>query len=98
MISELLDLFAGRGNKLFSFESHMIDRVAKELRTEASVLLHRQVAAVNKVQRLSAGKEVNLYVMRRGKALFDEGLRFANIAPERSWQQSDSSARGVPGS
>ncbi|WP_143133410.1 hypothetical protein [Pseudoduganella namucuonensis] len=44
--------------------------------------LLRQAEVVNKVQRLSNGKEVNLYQIRYGKPAFDDDLRFPNAPDE----------------
>lgn len=52
------------------------------LEDDASSRLQAQIAAINKIQRLSHGKEVNLYQMRRGKAVFDDDLRFPDADDE----------------
>ncbi len=78
----LFDFLFRRETQLCEFELNIIDTVAERLDRDSSVKLNAQVQAVNKVQRLSNGKEVNLYTSRRGKAQFDNYLRFPNSRKE----------------
>jgi hypothetical protein len=70
------------GQLLYPFESAIVNEVALRLSADAAALLQRQMLSINKVQRLARGKEVNLYCMRRGKAQFDDALRFRDTRGE----------------
>lgn len=68
--------------RLYPLEVDIINAAKAGLTKEAALILQQQVDTVNMVQRLSRGKEVNLYTMRRGKAVFDDTLRFPATADE----------------
>lgn len=61
---------------LYPYERRFLEELASRMEVDAGAQLRRQIASINKTQRLSKGKEVNLYKMTRGKASFDENLRF----------------------
>lgn len=82
MVTRLLDLLLGRGSKFYPFERGILENVKSELDTEAGFLFQRQIDAVNKVQRLTDGKEVNLYQIVDGRPVFDESLCFPNMPGE----------------
>lgn len=71
-----------RPGPLYPLELDIINAVKARLTTDAAARLQQQVNAINKVQRLAKGKEVNLYSMRRGRAVFDDALRFPADADE----------------
>ncbi|MBF0526405.1 MAG: hypothetical protein HQK56_15075 [Deltaproteobacteria bacterium] len=75
----LLDFIFSEFSKraaFYKFERKVIDEVALYLPSDAGKLLLYQIDRINKIQRLSDGKEVNLYCIRHGRAAFDESLRF----------------------
>ena len=78
----LLDFLLGDRAVFFPFETRIIEEVKSHLVVDARTRLQRQVEVINKIQRLSDGKEVNLYQMRHGKPAFDDSLRFPNAADE----------------
>jgi hypothetical protein len=73
-VSRWVDKFLNRG--LFPFEKNTLDRLMKSCTLESASQIGRQIQAINKIQRIAAGKEVNLYCMRWGKPFFDDELRF----------------------
>jgi hypothetical protein len=78
----LLDILFGRGSRLYPFEISAVEEVIKRLPEESGSQLRKQVGAINKVQRLTKGKEVNLYRIRLGKPSFDDGLKFTGTNDE----------------
>lgn len=81
LIRNLWKQIAGEGGGLYSFERAAIEQVAAGL-GGAGLQLLRQMEAINKVQRMVSGKEVNLYRMRNGSASFEEDLRFTGMPDE----------------
>jgi len=77
-----LSFVLGKGSGLYPFEICAIEEVVAHLEGEAGLRLKKQVEAINKVQRISGGKEVNLYAMSHGKPAFDECLRFSSSGDE----------------
>lgn len=65
----------------FPFEVSILESVINSYGGEVASRLQQQVDAVNYVQRLRAGVEVNLYHLEGGKESFAGDLRFVN-APE----------------
>ncbi len=82
MMAGLLDFLLGGRADFYSFETRIINEVKSRLEDGGASQLQRQVEAINKIQRLAKGKEVNLYQMRHGKATFDDSLRFPDAADE----------------
>jgi hypothetical protein len=76
MALDVSKLLGREGRSLYPFERAALSEVAAGL-GEAGHRLRQQMEAVNKVQRLVSGKEVNLYRIRGGKPDFDDALRFA---------------------
>ena len=81
MLNLLYSLLGGRLH-LYPFETRIIEVVKSRLDDGAASKLQRQIEVINKIQRLTDGKEVNLYQMRRGKPAFDDSLRFPYTADE----------------
>lgn len=73
---DLLKSVLGGGTDFYPFEALILGKVKSHLPAESSRRLQLQLAVINKIQRLSDGKEVNLYQMRHGKPAFDDSLRF----------------------
>lgn len=72
----------GAGSRLSSLEKTVLDCVKGHLDARMEELWDRQVQAINKVQRLPEGIEVNFYRMKNGRASFDENLAFPNKTTE----------------
>ncbi|MBM0103468.1 hypothetical protein JM946_01880 [Steroidobacter sp. S1-65] len=68
--------------RLSELESRILNCVKDQLGADLTALWRRQVEAINKVQRLPGGAEVNFYRMERGRPTFDESLAFLNKAEE----------------
>jgi hypothetical protein len=66
----------GNRNKLYLFETLVIEAIKSRLDPEAATQLQAQIDSINKVQRLTDGREVNLYCIAHGKPAFDDRLRF----------------------
>ncbi|WP_217907176.1 hypothetical protein [Massilia sp. BJB1822] len=60
----------------YPYEQTLLQAVGEALSGEAGRRFAAQAAAVNKIQRLNEGREVNLYQMRGGKPDFDASLAF----------------------
>jgi hypothetical protein len=69
-------------SQFYPFEEAVIEAVQARLSSESRAVSEQQFHAVNKVQRLANGKEVNLYRMRHGKADFADVLRYPRNKPE----------------
>ena len=72
----------GESKALEPMEERVLSEVGRHLSEQARELMERQLASINKVQRFTDGREVNLYHMVRGKPVFQESLTFANKDPE----------------
>ncbi len=81
MFSFFYHLF-GSCVQLLPFEQVTLDAVQERLSSESAAILKAQRAHINKVQRHSGGKEVNLYHMSWGRACFKSSLKFRNYADE----------------
>lgn len=81
MMSLLTKLF-NSGARLSELERRILGCVGNRLNADAAALWQRQIDAINKVQRLPGGAEVNFYRMERGRPTFDSALAFANSAEE----------------
>jgi hypothetical protein len=83
MITFLLSLFHGGSQAgFYPFEECIIEGLQAHLTDRSASQLAQQVAAINKVQRLMDGKEVNLYQMVSGKSHFNDSLRFPYMTDE----------------
>ena len=71
----LLSALFGRP-RLTALESRVISTVSGKLPSAAKQLFDAQMDEVNRIQRLSSGKEVNFYPMRRGKPVYEERFLF----------------------
>jgi hypothetical protein len=72
----------GAGTHLSELEKLVLGCVRERLAEPIATLWDKQVEAINKVQRLPEGVEVNFYRMRGGRPSFDEELSFPNKATE----------------
>jgi hypothetical protein len=63
---------------LNGYESWIVSQVEARLEPTTAERLRKQIDVVNRVQRLTEGKEVNLYQIREGKPSFNDDLRFSD--------------------
>jgi hypothetical protein len=66
----------GRRDQLYPFEACVIEAIKSRLDSDGAMRLQGQINSINKVQRLTDGKDVSLYRIARGKPAFDDSLRF----------------------
>lgn len=76
LLSGLAATLFGRKASFYPFELVLLQAAEAALGGEAGRRLAAQVVAVNKIQRLGDGREVNLYQMRGGGPAPDPGLAF----------------------
>jgi hypothetical protein len=72
----------GSGSKLSDLERMVLNCVRERLDAASASRWDEQIRAINKVQRLPDGVEVNFYRMKNGRASFEERLAFANKTEE----------------
>ena len=70
------------GSKLSDLEKIVLSCVRDHLDGATTARWDEQVKAINKVQRLPDGVEVNFYRMKKGHASFEGQLAFANQTEE----------------
>ena len=81
-LKSFIGLVFGASKRLSDFEKLILNSVRMRLDAKTAELWDRQILAINKVQRLPEGSEVNFYRMRNGKPSFDANLSFANKTEE----------------
>jgi hypothetical protein len=72
----------GAGARLSALEKMILDSVKDHLDVRMRSLWDRQIATINKVQRLPEGVEVNFYRMKSGRPSFEEDLACPNKTTE----------------
>ena len=72
----------GTSSRLSAIETKVLGCVRDHLDAHVAELWNGQVQAINKVQRLPEGVEVNFYRMKNGRPNFDEELSFPNKTEE----------------
>ena len=72
----------GAGSRLSDLEKLVLEAVRSRLDPQHAINWDRQVQAINKVQRLPEGCEVNFYRVAKGRPTFDDVLAFPNKATE----------------
>lgn len=72
----------GAGSRLSDLEKSVLDAVRSRLDPQLVPTWDRQVQAINKVQRLPEGCEVNFYRMAKGRPTFDDAMAFQNKTTE----------------
>jgi hypothetical protein len=72
----------GSGSKLSDLEKIVLNCVRDHLGGTTAARWDEQVNAINKVQRLPDGVEVNFYRMKKGHPSFEAQLAFANRTEE----------------
>lgn len=81
-MKNFLSKLFGRGAHVSELERLVLSCVRERLPSSLAELWDRQVQAINKVQRLPEGVEVNFYRMKGGRPSFDEELSFPNKTTE----------------
>ena len=81
MNSFFANLF-GAGSRLSGIEKMVPKCVRDQLSTRMAELWDAQILAINKIQRLPEGIEVNFYRMKGGRPNFNEALAFPNKTEE----------------
>ena len=72
----------GADARLTDLESLVLQGVGEKLNGDIALLWDNQVRAINKIQRLPEGVEVNFYRMKNGRPSFDAELAFPNKTEE----------------
>lgn len=72
----------GADARLSELEKLVLDSVRNQLDPGLAALWNRQVQAINKIQRLPEGVEVDFYRMKQGRPSFDDELAFPNKTEE----------------
>lgn len=82
-LKSLLGALFGASNRLSDLEKRILDCVRAHLDERVLPLWDKQIQAINKVQRLPEGVEVNFYRMKGGRPTFDAELVFPGLAKVR---------------
>lgn len=82
LLKTLVAKLLGAGSRLSDLEKLVLDAVRSRLDQQHAPNWDRQVQAINKVQRLPEGCEVNFYRMAKGRPTFDDALAFPNKTTE----------------
>lgn len=80
--SKQRNMFGFTKNKLRSYETAVVSAVESKMPPDGRHLLRKQIDSVNLVQRLCHGKEVDLYRMRKGRAVRATEVAFPNRCDE----------------
>lgn len=78
----LTNLFRRLRGTLLPSDKAVLEAVASRVPPDLREHVKCQVGAINKVQRLTQGREVNFYRMHRGKPTFEEGIRLPSQREE----------------
>lgn len=81
-MTSLLSRLLGAGSRLSEAEKLVLGCVRDRLDPSIAARWDQQVRAINKIQRLPEGVEVNFYRMKQGRPSFDGALAFPNKANE----------------
>jgi hypothetical protein len=77
-----LTRFFGSKNRLSKLDSLILNTVKDHLGDRLVQLWEKQMVAINKIQRLPCGAEVNFYRMENGRPTFDTAIQFPNKKDE----------------
>ena len=72
----------GSAKQLSELEKIILNSVRKQLAEDVRFKWDSQVNAINKIQRLPGGVEVDFYHIKNGRPSFNEDLRFPNNVEE----------------
>jgi hypothetical protein len=78
----LIDKVFGARSRLTELEKLILDSVRERLAEPIVTLWDKQIDAINKVQRLPGGVEVDFYRIKNGRPSFDAKLSFQNKTTE----------------
>ena len=81
-LKTLFGALFGASQKLSDLERLILESVRVRLDAKTVKLWDRQILAINKIQRLPQGSEVNFYRLQDGKPSFDSAIAFANKTEE----------------
>lgn len=81
-LKSFLGWLIGASSRLSDFEKLILNSVRLRLDAKTADIWDKQILAINKIQRLPQGSEINFYRMKHGKPSFDPELSFANNAKE----------------
>lgn len=81
-LKSLLGALFGASNRLSDLEKQILTSVGSKIDARLRPLWDGQIQAINKVQRLPEGVEVNFYRMKGGRPTFDAELAFPNKTEE----------------
>ena len=81
-ISLFLRRLFGYDAALSDFEMFILDSVRNKHTDDIAILWDKQIQAINKIQRLQRGGEVNFYSMKKGRPHHDIELAFPNKTEE----------------
>lgn len=94
-MKSLIARIFGADRRFSKLEASILSHVKGNLDQRAADLWGQQVEAINKIQRLPGGVEVNFYRMRHGKPTFDEAIAFPNKTQELLVAQVSVSVHGL---
>jgi hypothetical protein len=81
-VTSLMARLFGATSRLSALEKMVLNCVRAKLNASEAELWDRQVNAINKVQRLPGGVEVNFYRMKKGRPSFDPDIALPNKSTE----------------
>lgn len=84
MLSWIKNIFRQGTSGFRAYERAVLDAVAHELPVDAEHRLQERIRAVNLVQRIDGGREVNCYVMQHGQPVLNDSTRIDDSQGERS--------------
>jgi hypothetical protein len=81
-VKNLVSRIFGAGTSLSPLERLILGSVRERLSAPVAIVWDKQIEAINKVQRLPEGVEVDFYRVINGRPSFDEELSFRNRGEE----------------
>jgi hypothetical protein len=72
----------GYDRELYKFELELLEAIRIRLSPDSQATFQAQIDSINRVYRLTKGREVNLYAMKFGRVQFDDKLRFVGTRNE----------------
>ena len=81
-LSSLVSYFTSACARFTKLEVRILDSVRSKLDAGTAELWDKQIQAINKIQRLPEGVEVNFYRMQKRRPSFDLSLAFQNRTEE----------------
>ena len=81
-MKNLIARMFGTGSHLSPLERLVLECVRERLSEPIAIVWDKQIDAINKVQRLPKGVEVDFYRLKNGRPSFDEEISFPNRSAE----------------